>query len=224
MERDIEFRVAGRTDIELIFRFIKALAEYENLSDEVIKLTEQLGLRKFYAVGHSMGGGIALHIMVNRPGRIIRAVLINPVCFKSPGVQILKIPGMEFIAPRLGGRWSVRASLEDAFFNIDLVSEAMVDEYARPIGKPGYYKALISLEKQFYSPEFEKLGRSYRLIHNPVKIIWGSGDTWRSSSQGRELNEMIMDSSIMEMDRYGHAPHQECSDRVTPIMLGFLKE
>jgi GNAT superfamily N-acetyltransferase len=42
MERDIEFRVAGRTDIELIFRFIKALAEYENLSDEVSATEEEL--------------------------------------------------------------------------------------------------------------------------------------------------------------------------------------
>jgi GNAT superfamily N-acetyltransferase len=41
MEQGIEFRFAERTDTALIFRFIKALAEYENLSGEV-SATEEL--------------------------------------------------------------------------------------------------------------------------------------------------------------------------------------
>jgi len=42
MERNFEFRFAERKDTALIFRFIKALAEYENLLDEVSATEEQL--------------------------------------------------------------------------------------------------------------------------------------------------------------------------------------
>ncbi len=196
----------------------------ENQAREIIRLTELLKLKKFLLVGHSMGGGIGLYIMANHPGRVIRAVLINPVCFTPPGVQLLKIPGMEFMAQKLGGRWSVRLGLEDAFFDGGQVTKAMVDEYSRPLNKPGYVKVLVSLEKQFFSPEFGEMGKHYKHIMSPVMIIWGKEDTWLPLSQGRELNEMINDSSIMEIDKCGHVPHQECRDKVNPLVVNFLSE
>ncbi|MGN0742798.1 MAG: GNAT family N-acetyltransferase [Candidatus Fimadaptatus sp.] len=36
MEHEVHFRYANRGDIALILRFIKALAEYENMQDEVV--------------------------------------------------------------------------------------------------------------------------------------------------------------------------------------------
>lgn len=195
----------------------------ENQAKAVISLTEKLGLKQFCIVGHSMGGGIALYIALNYPDRIRKAVVIDPVCYKAPDIQILSLPGMEYLTSKYGGRWSVRMGLEDAYYDSGKVNDAMIDEYARPITKPGYWKALISLEKQYFSPAFTEMAESYRYVSKPVLIVWGKNDTWLPVAQGERLSKEINDSRLAVIDRCGHNPHQECSDEVNPLLVKFLR-
>lgn len=195
----------------------------ENQSKAVLRLTEKLGVWKFNLIGHSMGGAIALYIATNHTKRVLKTVLIDPVWSKPPEVQLMKLPGMEFLSSHFGGRWSVRMGLEDAFHDSDKVDAAMADEYSRPISKPGYWKMLISLEKQFYSPAFQKLAQTGHWIENPVLIIWGRKDRWVPVEQGRMLNELIDNSTLRIIENCGHNPHQECSGRVNPLLADFLK-
>ncbi len=195
----------------------------ENQAKAIVRLTEKLGVWKFSIVGHSMGGGIALYITANHPKRVRKTVLIDPVWSKPPEVQLMALPGMEFLSSHFGGRWSVRMGLEDAYYDSDKVDAAMVDEYSRPISKPGYWKTLISLEKQFYSPGFQKMAQSCQWIENPVLIIWGRKDTWVPVENGRTLNEKINNSTLSVIEDCGHNPHQECSDKVNPLLVDFLR-
>ncbi len=195
----------------------------ENQAEAVVKLTEHLGLWKFNIIGHSTGGSIALFIMLNHPGRVQQAVVIDPVCFKPPSVQLLKIPGMEFLANVFGGRWSVRTGLEDAYYDGYRVDEALVDEYSRPLARPEYYRTLISLEKEFYSPGFHKMAESYGQIQAPVLIIWGKEDTWLPEEQGAMLHGRMENSTLQVIENCGHIPHQECSDRVNPLLVQFFQ-
>jgi pimeloyl-ACP methyl ester carboxylesterase len=195
----------------------------ENQAEAVVKLTEHLGLWKFNIIGHSTGGSIALFIMINHPGRVQQAVVIDPVCFKPPSVQLLKIPGMEFLANVFGGRWSVRTGLEDAYHDGFRVDEALVDEYSRPLARPEYYRTLISLEKQFYSPGFYKMAESYCQIQAPVLIIWGKEDTWLPEEQGAMLHGRMENSTLQVIENCGHIPHQECADRINPLLVQFFQ-
>jgi len=194
----------------------------ENQARAVIRLTEGLGLWKFRIIGHSMGGGIALFIMINHPGRVKQAVLIDPVCFGPPAIQLMKLPGMEFFATLFGGRWSVRMGLEDAYYDSGNVDDALVDEYARFLARPDYYRTLISLEEQFYSPGFQGMTQGYRQIREPVLIIWGERDTWLPVKQGGTLQEQIEGSFLYVLEKCGHNPHQECRDRVNTLLVQFL--
>ncbi|HON37689.1 MAG TPA: alpha/beta hydrolase [Deltaproteobacteria bacterium] len=195
----------------------------ENQAEAVVKLTEHLGLRKFSIIGHSTGGSIALFIMINHPGRVQKAVVIDPICFKPPLVQLLKIPGMEFLANVFGGRWSIRTGLEDAYYDGYRVDDALVDEYSRPLERPEYYRTLISLEKQFYSQGFYKMTESYGQIQAPVLIIWGKEDTWLPEEQGAMLHGRMENSTLQVIENCGHMPHQECADRVNPLLVQFLQ-
>lgn len=195
----------------------------ENQAEAVVKLTEHLGLWKFNIIGHSTGGSIALFIMLNRPGRVQKAVVIDPICFKPPLVQLLKMPGMEFLANAFGGPWSVRTGLEDAYFEGNRVDDALVDEYSRPLARPEYYRTLISLEKQFYSQGFHKMTESYGQIQAPVLIIWGKEDTWLPAEQGAMLHGRMENSTLQVIENCGHIPHQECADRVNPLLVQFFQ-
>jgi pimeloyl-ACP methyl ester carboxylesterase len=195
----------------------------ENQAKAIVALTEKLGLTEFCIIGHSMGGGIALYITLNYPEKVRKAVVIDPVCYKAPDIEILSLPGMGYLASKFGGRWAVRMGLEDAYYDSGKVNDAMIDEYARPITKPGYWRTLISLEKQYFSPGFKEMTQSYRQIHTPVLIIWGRNDTWLPVAQGVRLNEEINDSKLAVMEQCGHNSHQECKNKVNPLLAKFLR-
>lgn len=47
MDSEVDFRYAERNDVALILRFIKELAEYEKMSDEVVADEKVLGEQGF---------------------------------------------------------------------------------------------------------------------------------------------------------------------------------
>ena len=196
----------------------------DNQARAVVTLTEKLGIRDFSIVGHCTGGSIALFIARNHPEKIRRLALIDPIPYKPPAIQLLKLPGAEFIVANYGGPFTVRMGLEDAFYDSNQVSETMVNEYARPMSRPGYAKTLVSMQKQFYSPGFYAAAREYEKIRRPTLIIWGKADTWVTPEEGRRLSASISGSDLRILDRCGHNSHQECRDTVTPLLMEFLSD
>ena len=61
--------------------------DINNISQDVIRLTEKLGLNQFYLVGHSMGGLITLSICEQFPNRVIKGVSI---------ASLYNVEGIEF--------------------------------------------------------------------------------------------------------------------------------
>jgi pimeloyl-ACP methyl ester carboxylesterase len=195
----------------------------ENQAKVVMTLTEMLGLKDFNLVGHCTGGSIALYLAEKYPDRIRRLAVLDPIAYKPPAVQLLRLPGAGFLAASVGGPFTVRMGLEDAFYNSDMVTETMVNEYSRPMNKPGYWNMLVSVEKEFYSPEFSFTAKGLPRIDRQTLIIWGKQDTWVTEDEGRKLSQDILNSSLHILEKCGHNPHQECSQSVNPLLVRFLR-
>ena len=196
----------------------------ENQAGAVAKLVDRLGLEDYTLVGHCMGGSIALYLAEKNPDRIRRLALLAPVCYKPPAIQLLKLPGMEFLATRLGGPFAFRMGLEDAFYDSDRVTETMVNEYYRPMSRPGYLKTLIRIEKEFYSPEFLATSAGLSKILRPVLLIWGKEDTWVTEDQGRRIAGDLSNADLHILDKCGHYPQLESVRSVTPLLVNFLRD
>ncbi len=52
----------------------------ENLSNDVIALADHLGFGKFFVLGHSYGGNVALELMCRNPERLSGAILVGTTC------------------------------------------------------------------------------------------------------------------------------------------------
>ncbi|MFC1524437.1 alpha/beta fold hydrolase [Thermodesulfobacteriota bacterium] len=62
----------------------------------------------------------------------------------------------------------------------------------------------------------------YRSIETPLFIIWGAEDAWLPSEIGDRLHEYIPGSFFMTVPGCGHNPHEECPERVNPVVVEFL--
>lgn len=65
-------------------------------ADDVVWMSEQLGLEDVVVVGHSMGAGAALEAAARRPDAVIAAVLVDPIpVVRPPGIEEIVDPFVE---------------------------------------------------------------------------------------------------------------------------------
>jgi len=58
---------------------VDATAGLDDMADDCIALLDELGIDKAHLIGHSMGGGVIMKMMLKISPRIISVVLINPI-------------------------------------------------------------------------------------------------------------------------------------------------
>ncbi len=130
--------------------------------------------------------------------------------------------GLNRLGAKFASREAVRFILRDVCYNDRLVNEAMVDEYARPINKPGFTDALAKLTTQYFSPEFDNMTRRYPQLRQPVLAIWGEQDHWVSPAQGKRLVLEAPHVRLRYIPECGHLSQQERPETVNPEILRFL--
>jgi len=197
----------------------------ENQAAAALGLADRLGLERFCLVGHSMGGGIALYITVSHPGRVLRTAVIDPACYKPPNpghTHLLALPGVPALAGAVKGRYLVERSLEDVYFHDDQVDAVLVDEYARPMNRKGYFATLGALSKDYFSEAFLRMTEQYGSLGTPLLIVWGEEDTWVPPAFGDRLHRAVPGSRLETIAGSGHNPHQEAADAVNALLLEFL--
>jgi len=195
----------------------------ENQASEILKLTNALQLERFNLVGQSLGGVITLYISFNYPQKLQKAIVINPPVFGPPHRLALTYPGMAYLASAFAGRWTLKFNLKSVYYDDNKVDDILIDEYTRPTQKPGFWKMLSSLSNQCFSSEFDRMSKNYHQTSMPLLIIWGEQDEWIPLEIASRLHEEIINSRLVTLRNCGHNSHQECSDRVNPIILEFLK-
>lgn len=192
----------------------------ERLAEELIRLLDRLELERVSVVGHSMGGGLALYLCACWPDRVARAVAIAPVSRRPRQPLALARPGAH-LAASVAGRWVFWHGLRSAFADRSLVSDAMIDEYARPAAKPGYWKLVARLSREYFSDAFEGLRARLPQIAAPTLLLWGSRDTWVKPRPA--LAEQIPGARCEILEGAGHNVHQERPDLVNRLIADFLR-
>jgi len=194
----------------------------ENQAAAILKLCDRLGLKRFSLVGSSMGGGIALYLAWRHPGRVERMALLDPACYEPPGIRWLSLPGAGYVASVLGSRRSIARGLKSTYHNDKLVTEAAIDEYARPALRPGYFNVLHAISGQYFSEQFQEMTKAYGQIKTPALIIWGQYDTWIPPEYGSKLHKALTSSELRVVQNTGHLPHQENPGFVNRLLVAFL--
>ncbi len=199
----------------------------ENQAGAVAQVIAHLGLERYTIGGSSLGGAIALYLALTDPKRVSRVVPLDPTAYSFARygmAPFAKRPGLRDIVAGAAGRRVGKIALWDVYYDRGKVDDVLVDQYARPMNKPGYRQALVGLLTQFESDEFTRMTRNYWKIDAPTLIVWGDTDRWVPPEFGRRLHRDLKDSQLEIIKNCGHLPHQERPEVVNPLLLSFLED
>lgn len=194
-----------------------------SLGDAVLTAVAALGIARFRAIGHSMGGGILLDLALRERRAIEALVLINAIGLGTPRamslVRVLSPRLVNRVVPAMLTRPVVEGILRVAFATRERPSARDVDEYWAPTQFREFARACRACVHEFsWRPVPEESLRALRL---PVLALAGDRDHVVRSGASRALH--IPDARIVTIAGAGHLVQQECAERTNREVVGFLR-
>lgn len=194
----------------------------ESYLGDLNALLDALGLERTALMGQSMGGGIALRYSLNKPSRVTRLVLINPVGLVPIGwVRVLRLVPrrvMEALGARAIPRWLIGFILRHiAYGDASLVTARDVDENWAPTQVKGFAHAVRDGITEFsWAPV--SAGDAATLARESL-VILGTQD--RVVRNARAAAERLQGSRVLSMSG-GHCVHEEHPAEVYEAVGEFL--
>ncbi len=182
-----------------------------------------LGVERFAAIGHSVGGGVAQLLALDGVG-VDAMVLISSTgldawpTFATREVQLTP-PDQEM---ELLVHSGIRASLRAGMVDPDRINEEQVAEYLRPWSGDDRVASFFRFVRAL---DGEGLNRSDELgrLDIPVLIFWGEDDPFYPASVAERLNAAIPTSTLGLVPGCGHFLLDEAVETIGPMIYEYLR-
>jgi pimeloyl-ACP methyl ester carboxylesterase len=198
-------------------------------ADLVARVVEAVGIDRASVVGHSMGGGVAVHLALARPELVDRLVLVNawvPPADPAfwPG-ELLDVPPVNRWA-RLAVRSIVTPArvsdvLRPIFGDPEDVVRALAAGHFVPVEVRGWDEVVLAVARD--------VGRDSALtqpltdLRVPTLIVWGARDPWLDLTGAERLRAEIPSAELVLIPDAGHLPFEEQPERFLSELLSFLQ-
>ena len=188
----------------------------------LLALMDGLGVAHTSLVGNSIGGRIAWTFAATHPDRTDKLVLVSPDGFASPGFEYGKkpeIPAMLKLMRYTLPKPLLRMSLEPAYANPTLLTDALVTRYHDLMLRPGTRDAMIERMAQTV------LADPVPLLHRiraPTLLVWGEKDAMIPFANSADYLKAIKGSTLVSFPGIGHLPHEEAPSQSIAAVRSFL--
>jgi pimeloyl-ACP methyl ester carboxylesterase len=192
------------------------------LVGELRAVLDALHVQRADMLGHSLGGGIALHFALTHQDRVRRLVLAAPVGLtkiRLPAIGHLLTPRFtEHFARYLTPRWLTNMLLRSTYGDPRRVTPHDVDEYWAPSQFPEYYRAARALLEEFDWSAVT--GQRLAAIHCRTLVILSTADRL---IRGAEFPaKRIPGATVVDLLGAGHLGIEECAEEFNRALLSFL--
>lgn len=189
-------------------------------TDEYIKFiadfSKAIGLNKFFLLGHSFGGGLAVKFSASFPEKVIALILCNAAVIRTNKKLNFRQKISYFITK------ISYAILPDSFLNkrfYPLIRKLIY----KIAGVNDYYLAQGVMKETFKIISTQDLTEFALKIKAPTLIIWGKDDKTLPLDDGIVLKKIIPNSQIEIIEKAGHSPHRKKPQELSEIIIKFLK-
>ena len=187
-----------------------SLTTVGGLADLYGQVLDALDLRDVIVVGNSIGGWIAAELVLRAPGRIAGLVLANAVGIVVPGHPITDI------LPLAPAELLKLSFYDPEPFRVD---PAALPEAQQRI-MAGNRATLMVYGGTPTTGDVTLAGRLGQLA-TPTLVVWGEADQIVDPDYGRAFAAAIPGARFLLLDRAGHMPQLEATDRLTQAVREF---
>ena len=192
-------------DMDLLHTSVGGLQKY------VHKFIEHRKYERIHLMGNSLGGHVALVVVLKHP-ELIKSLILT-------GSSGLFENGMGDTYPKRGDKEYIRNKTALTFYDPAMATDDLVNEVFEITNNRLKVIKIIALAK---SAIRNNLGDELKNILHPTCLIWGNNDTITPPFVGNEFNNLIPNSELHLIDKCGHAPMMEVPGEFNSILDGFL--
>ena len=202
----------------------KPCYDLDVMSDILLEFMVALRIERASLVGHSWGGGWAIHFTNKHPERVEDLVLIS-----SSGLDAPDIPEWEFLKyPIIGealvqciSSHGIRRRLERSFFHRDRVTSEMISEVYAPMKLRTNQKAQPLLSR---NQDWKLTEKAMPDILKRVLLIWGDSDRYLDPRLADRFATRFANIKLVLLKDCGHSAHEEYPEVVNGLITEFLKQ
>lgn len=213
-----------------------AIEDYhiDRLVDDVLRLADEAGHRRFSVVGHDWGGIVAWRLALSHPDRVERLAILNaphPATLRGhmaahPG-QLLKswyvgffqLPGLPECLMRAGGfRMAERAltsTSRPGTFGLEDLARYR-EAWARPGALTGMLNWYRALRRNPLPPTGD--------IRCSTLIVWGDRDAFLDRRLAEEAAALCDDVQLVHLEQASHWVQHEEAETVNRLLADFLQD
>jgi pimeloyl-ACP methyl ester carboxylesterase len=180
-------------------------------SEAFAALLEHCDLDRPHVVAHDFGGAVSLraHLVLGVPYTSL--MLVDVVAIPPSGS-----PFFQFVQdhPDLLGRLPayihsaiVRAYIAGASHRglRDDDLDTLLEPWTGEDGQPAFYRQIADYDERFLEENEQRLGQ----IEIPVRVLWGTQDTWIPVERAHVLVDLIPGATLRLIDDAGHLMHYD---------------
>ncbi|MGK2866914.1 MAG: alpha/beta fold hydrolase [Mycobacterium sp.] len=211
----------------------------ERLVSYISELTDALGLDRYVVGGLSLGGGMTIGHVLDRPHRVTGAMLLGSYGIMrrlSDGPLSLPRQLVTWAMLRTGAlaattRWvgtnraAMAMSMRQLIRNPAQLTDALMDEVMSAAGRPDAFAAFEQWQRDQvrwnglrtdYSPRLGSIGV-------PVLVVHGGRDSGVPVEHARAAVRSIPDAKLAVVPEAGHWVQRDDPDEVLDAMVDFLR-
>jgi len=196
-------------------------------SDYLDRALTALRLSKATIVGSDLGGAVAMHLAFNRPERVDRLVLVNPIAFDDVPAEDIKqlqrnTARFAFRVSRgvLGAAPLIRELIERSVADKGNAPDALVARYLAPyVGEDGL-NHLLTLARAVDGEDMAEVELGQ--IDRPTLIVWGDQDPFIGPKLGERLADTIPGSRLVRLPGTGRLVPEEAPETLASMILEFI--
>lgn len=174
-----------------------------------------VGLKSFYLMGHSLGGGIALHYTLKYPEKIRKLVLVSSLCLGKEIAWWIRLFSLPVISRSLG------KSVITVFKGIKYIARHFGPwELVEPVTKTsvhiGSYISTMTEQTIVLLSQLPK-------IMVPTLVLWGERDPIVPFAHAYAAAELIPDCQVKVFNNCGHSVYRDHLKEFSNTLARFLE-
>ena len=201
-------------------RFSRSLEVHARL---VLRLLDALGLPRATLLGHDTGGGAALRLALEAPGRVERLVLTNTVAYDSwPIGDMVRLADPSWKAkPAAEVVRFLEAGLPEGLARPGRLTrafrEGIVAPYADKEGKLSLIRNASALDTSHTMELVDRLGE----VRAPTLLAWGEDDPQQPVTDAERLARDIPGARLVRVPRASHWLPQDAPEELAAAVQDF---